>query len=162
MGVAGLQQREGLDHGEGGWPWCWRKKEQGAPWEELQQWGPTMVSEGRAAEGRPWEKPELLQRHGSGARRERARELLLATCREGAPSMGGGARAHGGGEQSCCSAKGERGARRGSLAGRCGVREEQEGGGHRAMACRGRKGELLRKGEEDRDVGWRREKVSGG
>jgi hypothetical protein len=79
-----------------------------------------------------------------------------------APSMGGGARAHGGGEQSCCSAKGERGARRGSLAGRCGVREEQEGGGHRGMAGRGRNGELLRKGEEDRKVGWRREKVSGG
>ncbi|PWZ29761.1 hypothetical protein Zm00014a_002983 [Zea mays] len=39
-----------------------------APWEELQQWGPTKVSEGRAAEGHPWEKPELLQRHGHGAR----------------------------------------------------------------------------------------------
>jgi hypothetical protein len=33
---------------------------------------------GRAAEGHPWEKPELLQRHGHGARRERARELLRA------------------------------------------------------------------------------------
>jgi hypothetical protein len=76
--------------------------------------------------------------------------------------MGGGARAYGGGEQSCCSAKGERGARRGSLAGRCGVREELEGGRRHAMAGRGRKGELLRKREEDRDVGWRREKVSGG
>jgi hypothetical protein len=32
----------------------------------------------------------------------------------------------------------------------------------RPAAAVGRKGELLRKGEEDRDVGWRREKMSGG
>jgi hypothetical protein len=97
---------------KGRWPWCWRKKEQGAPWEELQQWGPTMVSEGRAAEGHPWEKPELLQCHGRGARRDRARELLLATCREGAPSMGGGARAHGGASRAAARPR-----ERGELAG---------------------------------------------
>jgi hypothetical protein len=32
----------------------------------------------------------------------------------------------------------------------------------RQAAVVGRKGELLREGEEDREVGWRREKVSGG
>jgi hypothetical protein len=70
------------------------------------------MENGRGRGWRPWGgerggRRRELGRHGYPQEQGRGWRTGKGTIH------GGGTRAHGGGEQSCCSAKGERGARRG-------------------------------------------------